>query len=180
MILEIVSCWRELTTISKSSQITETWDISEAEQLNPRLASWALFFTRFDFIVTKQPGIKNCKADALSHLYHPEPNSSPPEPVLPSAMVVSPIQWSLDDQLIQATHNEPAPLGGPEGWLYVPFTCTQQTPLWALDTQAASEPSCSFKITTYGPTWPRISPSTSRGTQSVPSQTHRGSYSRVS
>lgn len=91
-----------------------------AKRLNPRQARWALFFTRFNFIVTYQPGHKNCKADALSRLYHPEPESLPPEPVLPLAIIVSPLQWSLDDLFTEATRSEPAPPGGPEGPKTVP------------------------------------------------------------
>lgn len=57
---------------------------------------------------------------ALSHMHNPEPNSSPPEPILPPAIIVSPIQWSLDDQIAEATRSEPPPPGGPEGQVYVP------------------------------------------------------------
>lgn len=54
------------------------------------------------FIVTYHPGHKNLKADALSRLYQLEPDSSPPEPVLPPAMIVSPIQWSIDDRITES------------------------------------------------------------------------------
>ncbi|KAK3556584.1 hypothetical protein QTP70_010780 [Hemibagrus guttatus] len=37
-----------------------------AKRLNSRQARWALFFTRFRFMVTYRPGSKNGKADALS------------------------------------------------------------------------------------------------------------------
>lgn len=63
-------------------------------------------------------------------------------PVLPPAVLVNPIQWTLDDQIHLATQTEPAPLGGPEGKpMYLP---PNDPPFWApfmlpqaLDTQAA-------------------------------------------
>ncbi|KAK3539827.1 hypothetical protein QTP70_013334 [Hemibagrus guttatus] len=45
------------------------------KRLNPRQARWALFFTRFDFTISYQPGSKNTKADALSRMFAPEENS---------------------------------------------------------------------------------------------------------
>jgi len=42
------------------------------------------------------------------------------KPILPPAMIVSSIQWSIDKQITQVTRSEPARLGGPEGLLYVP------------------------------------------------------------
>ncbi|KAG1954691.1 retrotransposable element [Pimephales promelas] len=84
--------------------------LREARRLNTRQARWALFFTRFNFKVTYRPGPKNTKADALSL----------PETILPPAVVISPIQWSLDDYIAEATQSEPAPPGGPEGRVYVP------------------------------------------------------------
>lgn len=75
---------------------------------------WALFFNRFNFTVTCHPGHKNYKANALSSLHHPEPVSSPPVSILPPA-IVSPIKWTLDDQIAQYTCSECVLPGGPEG-----------------------------------------------------------------
>ncbi|KAL0173047.1 hypothetical protein M9458_033358, partial [Cirrhinus mrigala] len=94
--------------------------LRNAKRLKPRQARWALFFTRFDFTVSYQPGDKNCRADALSRLHQPEPENHSSEPILPSAMIVSPILWSIDKQITQANLSEPAPLGGPKGLLYIP------------------------------------------------------------
>ncbi|KAG1929978.1 retrotransposable element [Pimephales promelas] len=90
------------------------------KRLNPCQARWALFFTRFNFSVTYSSGEKNVKADALSRQFQPETPPSEPESILPPAVVVSPIQWSLDDHIAEATLLEPAPPGGPEGRVYVP------------------------------------------------------------
>ncbi|KAG1929330.1 retrotransposable element [Pimephales promelas] len=94
--------------------------LREARRLNPRQARWALFFTRFNFSVTYRPGHKNVKADALSRQFQPSSPPLSPETILPPAIVVSPIQWSMDDHITDATQAEPAPPGGPEGRVYVP------------------------------------------------------------
>lgn len=54
---------------------------------------------------------------------HPDPEPTTQESILPLAMIVSPIQWAIDDQIRQATLAEPAPPGGPEGHIYAPSTC---------------------------------------------------------
>lgn len=94
--------------------------LRDAKRLNSRQARWSLFFTRFNFKVTYRPGDKNVKADSLSRLYQPESTISKPEPILPPAMLVGPIQWSLDDHIAEAIRVDPAPPGGPEGWTFVP------------------------------------------------------------
>ncbi len=76
-----------------------------------------VFFTRFHFI-TYRPGNLNCKADAL---FPPACTiQSKPEPILPPALIMSTIQWNIDQDIRAATLTEPAPLGGPEGKMYVP------------------------------------------------------------
>ncbi|KAL0150837.1 hypothetical protein M9458_053856 [Cirrhinus mrigala] len=91
----------------------------EARRLNPRQARWALFLTCFQFTITYRPGSKNIPANALSRLYSPE-TTSEPEPIIPSELIVSPIIWELDQEIQQATLQEPAPPECPEGKAYVP------------------------------------------------------------
>ncbi len=98
--------------------------LREAKRLNPRQARWALFFTRFNFTITYHPGNRNCKADALSRLHSPESPSEPENIILP-ALIVSPIQWDITENIRVATLTEPAPLGGPEGKTYVPTSQRQ-------------------------------------------------------
>ncbi|KAL0150983.1 hypothetical protein M9458_053710 [Cirrhinus mrigala] len=92
--------------------------LREARRLNPRQARWALFFTRFNFI-TYRPGSKNTVADALSRQYSPDLPTEP-ETILPSDLIVSPIQWELDLNIQNATLQEPTPPDCPEGKIYVP------------------------------------------------------------
>ncbi len=93
--------------------------LRDAKRLNPRQAPWALFFTCFHFSITYRPGNQNPKADSLSQLHAPD-QPSEPEPILPPALIVSPVQWELTKHIRDATHTEPAPQGGPEGKTYVP------------------------------------------------------------
>ncbi|KAK3565915.1 hypothetical protein QTP86_020324 [Hemibagrus guttatus] len=55
-----------------------------AKRLNPRQARWALFFTRFLFMVSYHPGSKNGKADALSRQFEAANESGQPDFILPS------------------------------------------------------------------------------------------------
>ncbi len=148
--------------------------LREAKRLNTRQARWALFFTRFNFIITYRPGNKNIKADALSRLHQSDLTPDEPEPILPSSVFLSPIQWALDDQIRAATLTEPAPPGGPKArsMSHLPFASpfwTQSTPLRDPGTQAATEPSRSSKAATGGPTWPGMSAGMSKVVRSVPS-----------
>ncbi len=98
--------------------------LRDAKRLNPRQARWVLFFTRFHFTITYRPGNRNCKADALSRLHSPDAPFEP-EPILPPALIVSPIQWNINKDIRAATLTEPAPLGGPKGKMYVPTSKRQ-------------------------------------------------------
>ncbi|KAI2646367.1 Transposon Tf2-8 polyprotein [Labeo rohita] len=89
------------------------------EELNPRQARWALFFTRFRFTITYRPGSKNIPADALSRQTSADLHTES-EPIIPPHLIVSPIIWSLDQDIHQATLQEPAPPECPEGKIYVP------------------------------------------------------------
>ncbi|KAI2652628.1 Transposon Tf2-8 polyprotein [Labeo rohita] len=98
--------------------------LREARRLNPRQARWALFLTRFRFIITYRPGSKNIPADALSRQFSPD-TISDPEPIIPSDLIVCPIIWDLDQAIQRATLQEPAPPECPEGKIYVPLSQRQ-------------------------------------------------------
>ncbi len=69
--------------------------IRSAKRLNPRQARWSLFFSCFDFKVTYRPGSKNGKADALSKQIDHLPTSNTAEPILPSTIILAPVQWDI-------------------------------------------------------------------------------------
>uniref|UniRef100_A0A9J8B635 Gypsy retrotransposon integrase-like protein 1 n=1 Tax=Cyprinus carpio carpio TaxID=630221 RepID=A0A9J8B635_CYPCA len=57
--------------------------------------------------------------------YQADPEPSVPEPILPPAVLVNPIQWTINQQITNENLQNPAPPGGPEGRLYVPPTHRQ-------------------------------------------------------
>ncbi|KAL0177175.1 hypothetical protein M9458_026069, partial [Cirrhinus mrigala] len=148
--------------------------LREARRLNPRQARWALFFTRFNFTITYRPGSKNTVADALSRQYSPDLPTEP-ETILPSDLIVSPIQWELDLDIQNATLQEPALPDCPEGKIYVPQHL-QLTNLWALDTPAVNGPSRSFSPVTGGPVCAGIPSGTFRAALSVLCLPHPDNY----
>ncbi|KAL0175541.1 hypothetical protein M9458_027871, partial [Cirrhinus mrigala] len=79
--------------------------LRDAKRLNPRQARWAFS--------------KNIPADALSRQSSPN-QTTDPEPILPSKLIVGPIVWTIDHDIQQATLQEPAPPECPEGKIYVP------------------------------------------------------------
>ncbi|KAK3548637.1 hypothetical protein QTP70_015934 [Hemibagrus guttatus] len=91
-----------------------------AKRLNPRQARWALFFTRFRFMVTYRPGSKNGKADALSRKFEGADEPVLSEPILPPTAILAPVHWKLVEE-IQRTHaEEPPPAGCPPTKVFVP------------------------------------------------------------
>lgn len=88
--------------------------LKDAKRLNSRQSCWALFFSRFHFTVTYCPGTQNCRADALSRQTHLHLDNSDPEPILPPAMIVSPLIWEIDQNIANLHHSTP------EGRFFVP------------------------------------------------------------
>lgn len=75
---------------------------------------------QFQFTVTYRPGHKNTKANALSRVHALDLKPEEPEPTLPPDLFICPILWSLDKEICAAALEEPAPLGGLEGKIYMP------------------------------------------------------------
>ena len=92
--------------------------LESAKRMNPRQARWSLFFSRFNFVVTFRPGIKNVKADALSRCFPGGGNSEDPGPILAEGVVVSALYSDLEAE-VQAAQAE-APVRCPSGKLFVP------------------------------------------------------------
>ncbi|XP_041914023.1 uncharacterized protein LOC121678487 [Alosa sapidissima] len=55
-----------------------------------------------------------------SGIHHPEESSEQPEPILPNESILSPILWSLDEQMAAARESDPAPPNTPAARAYVP------------------------------------------------------------
>ncbi len=99
--------------------------LRDAKRLNPRQARWALFFTRFNFTISYHPGPKTVKADVLSRISCSSERLEEPESIIPSKLIVSPIQWISPPVASNAAPNNPP--GCPDGSQYVPRS--QRTPL---------------------------------------------------
>ena len=69
--------WRHWLVVAQQPFLvwTDHWNleyIQAVTRLNPRQARWAIFFARFDFTLTNQPGSKKVKTDALSRVHDTE------------------------------------------------------------------------------------------------------------
>ncbi len=119
--------------------------LREAKRLNPRQARWALFFTRFNFTITYNPGHKNIKADALSCLHAPVEEEDPPESSslkvylsVPFNGTPNPLPLPMPPQpLRRAVHLEHSTSLG----LNAPLSSTPLTHYWALATLGPTLPS---------------------------------------
>lgn len=104
--------------------------IQEAKRLNARQARWALFFNRFNFVVSYRPGSKNQKPDALSRQFEPLEKEPCPESIVPASRVVAPIQWNLEISVKKAQRHHPDPGNGPPGCLFVPKPLRSKVLQW--------------------------------------------------
>lgn len=114
--------------------------IKNAKRMNPRQARWALFFTRFNFIVTYRPGSKNGKADALSRRYDPVHSSPHPEPILPQSVIIAPIRWDIMEEIHRGQQDEPPPLECPSNRQYVPQDLRQRVLQWVHTSPSSGHP----------------------------------------
>ncbi|KAK3515173.1 hypothetical protein QTP70_008174 [Hemibagrus guttatus] len=111
-----------------------------AKRLNPRQARWALFFTRFRFMVTYRPGSKNGKADALSRKFKRADEPVLTEPILPPTTILAPVRWNLMED-IQRTHaEEPPPAGCPSTKVFVPPQFRTQVMQWVHEAPSSGHP----------------------------------------
>ncbi len=94
--------------------------LRNARRLNHRQASWALFFTRFQFIVTYRPGSKNAKADAVSHQFESTLQPLSPDPILPTTLIVAPVQWDVMTKIAETQGTDPIPTECPPNRTFVP------------------------------------------------------------
>ncbi|KAL0150076.1 hypothetical protein M9458_054735, partial [Cirrhinus mrigala] len=94
--------------------------LRDAKRLCPRQARWALFFTRFNFTISYRPGSRNVRADALSRPSEPEDMSETPSNIIPTHLIVSPIEWTSPPAVATP---EPRTLPGcPPGCQFIPQT----------------------------------------------------------
>ncbi|KAK3565138.1 hypothetical protein QTP86_000246 [Hemibagrus guttatus] len=142
-----------------------------AKSLNPRQARWALFFTRFRFMVTYRPGSKNGKADALSRKFDSADKPVLTEPILPPTAILAPVRWNLVEE-IQRTHaEEPPPAGCPPSKVFVPPQFRTQVMRWVHEAPISGHPGVrrSTQLVRRRFWWPSLALEVERYVQACPS-----------
>uniref|UniRef100_A0A8C7TRA2 Gypsy retrotransposon integrase-like protein 1 n=1 Tax=Oncorhynchus mykiss TaxID=8022 RepID=A0A8C7TRA2_ONCMY len=114
--------------------------IRSAKRLNARQARWALFFARFEFVISYRPGSKNTKPDALSRLFSSSVASTDPEGILPEVRVVGLTVWGIERQVKQALTHTPSPHACPRNLLFVPVPTRLAVLQWAHSAKLAGHP----------------------------------------
>lgn len=104
--------------------------IQSAKRLNSRQARWALFFSRFNFLLTYRPGSRNTKPDALSRQFSTEEPTPEPEPILSPACVVAAVSWEIKNIIKDAQKTQPDPGLGPPDRLFVPDSVRSEVLQW--------------------------------------------------
>ncbi|KAK3558897.1 hypothetical protein QTP86_032158 [Hemibagrus guttatus] len=111
-----------------------------AKRLNPRQARWALFFTRFRFMVTYRPGSKNGKVDALSRKFETANEPVLVEPILPVIAILALVRWNLVEEIQQAYAEDPPPTGCPPTKIFVPLQFRLQVMQWVHEAPSSGHP----------------------------------------
>lgn len=84
--------------------------LRSTRRLKPRQARWALFFSRFCFHITYQPGSNNIKPDELSRMYDNPKDLSVPDTILPTGIFLL-LQTDLLSQIKEASTDSSKPPG---------------------------------------------------------------------
>ncbi len=114
--------------------------IRSAKRLNSRQARWALFFGRFDFVLSYRPGSKNIKPDALSRIFDPSERPVTPECILPEKVVISTITWEFETKVKTALEGVTPPPGCPPSRLFVPEGLRSNVIRWGHCSNVACHP----------------------------------------
>ncbi|KAG1925678.1 retrotransposable element [Pimephales promelas] len=110
--------------------------IRTAKRLNSRQARWALFFGRFDFVLSYRPGSKNIKPDSLSRIFDPSERPVTPECILPEKVVISTLVWEVESKVMTALDGVTPPPGCPPSRLFVPEGLRSDVIRWVTSTTA--------------------------------------------
>lgn len=114
-----------------------------AKRFNSQQARWALFFKRFHFAVSYQPGSKNTKPGALCRLFPVDKPFMDPAPILPPSCVVGSFTWDIEHKVMKANASCHPPAGSPLNRLFVPPTLRSQVIHWAHALQISHHPGVS-------------------------------------
>ncbi len=114
--------------------------IRSAKRLNSRQARWALFFGRFDFVLSYRPGSKNIKPDALSRIFDPSERLVTPECILPEKVVISTLTWEVESKVKTALEGVTPPPSCPPSRLFVPEGLRSDVIRWGHCSNVACHP----------------------------------------
>ena len=133
--------------------------LQTARRLNSRQARWALFFSRFNFVLSYLPGHRNKKADALSRQFASSEEDQPAEQyIIPPHKIVAQISTALSQQLQETQNRVPQGLKIPPGRLYVAPSLRKPILLWAHDGVLSGHPGVTITLKTLQRHvwWPRM------------------------
>lgn len=105
--------------------------LKTAKRFNSRQSWWALFFTRFQFILAYHPGSRNTKADTLSCQYPNSGTSCESEPIIFSNNTINETQCTLDllDNLNEAVNRLNSTASGNQvGRIITPSDSSEASP----------------------------------------------------
>ncbi|KAK3518382.1 hypothetical protein QTP86_003579, partial [Hemibagrus guttatus] len=144
-----------------------------AKRLNPQQARWALFFTRFRFMVTYRPGSKNGKADALSRKFDSADEPVLTEPILPPTAILAPVRWNLVEEIQRTQAEEPPPAGCPPSKVFMPPQFRTQVMRWVHEAPSSGHPGVrrSTQLVRRRFWWPSLALEVERYVQACPSCT---------
>ncbi|XP_056094883.1 uncharacterized protein LOC130073475 [Rhinichthys klamathensis goyatoka] len=114
--------------------------IRTAKRLNSRQARWALFFGRFDFVLSYRPGSKNIKPDSLSRIFDRSERPSTPECIFPETLIVSTLTWEVESKVKSALEGVTPPPGCPPNRLFVPEGLRSDVIQWGHCSNVACHP----------------------------------------
>lgn len=115
--------------------------LRSAKRLNSRQARWALFFTRFNFILSYRPGSRNIKPDALSRQFtSSEDPSFEPETILSNSHLVATLTWDVEERVKAALEDQPGPSACPSNRLFVPQHLRSDVLQWAHGSKLTCHP----------------------------------------
>ncbi|XP_025761310.1 uncharacterized protein LOC112846185 [Oreochromis niloticus] len=106
--------------------------LQAAKRLNARQARWALFFTRFNLVITYRPGSRNTEPNALSRQFSlVEDAEEKDKPILPASCIIGAVTWEVERLIINALQQDPDPGSGLAGRQYVPVVVRGKVIHWA-------------------------------------------------
>ncbi|KAI3364826.1 hypothetical protein L3Q82_001014 [Scortum barcoo] len=111
-----------------------------AKRLNSHQAGWALFFSRFEFILTYCPGSCNIKPDYLSRQFSVEEKVQEDGNILPTSKVIAALTWDIENAILQAQQHQPDPGQRPPGRMFVPDAVHSQVLQWAHSSKLSCHP----------------------------------------